>query len=128
VKLLLDTHAFLWAVMDDKRLSRKARARFTAADSGLFLSVASAWEISIKAALGKLKLPDSPKQWLIEQLAINQIDLLNVSFDHVVHVYSMPAHHGDPFDRLLCSQALLESLPILSADESFDAYGIERVW
>jgi PIN domain nuclease of toxin-antitoxin system len=125
---LLDTQAFLYIVADDPRLGATARARFLDPANEFRLSVASAWEMSIKVSLGKLTLPDRPGPWLREQLAENRIVLLPVELDHAARVAELPFHHGDPFDRLLAAQALAEKLPFLSGDSAFDAYGVERIW
>lgn len=125
--VLLDTHAFLWWVSDDSRLSARARTAIT--DATLVLvSVASCWEIAIKVSLGKLKLSQPVDRFLAEHLGINQFTLLPIELDHAASVATLPFHHRDPFDRLLAAQALYETLPIVSADPVFRKYKLKRVW
>jgi PIN domain nuclease of toxin-antitoxin system len=124
--LLLDTQAFLWWVADDPRLSRRA-ARAIAATECL-LSVASCWEMAIKASLGKLTLPGALDRFVQEQLEVNGFNLLAISLEHASVVAGLPFHHRDPFDRLLAAQALAEDLSLVSADPVFRRYGVTRVW
>ena len=124
--LLLDTLAFLWWVGDDSRLSRRARAAIT--DGSCLLSVASCWEMAIKAGLGKLEIPRPIDRFLQQQLEINGFNLLPASLEHVSAVADLPLHHRDPFDRLLAAQARREELAIVSADPVFRKYGVKRVW
>lgn len=93
-----------------------------------YISIASLWEMAIKTSLGKLSL-DQPLETLIpEQMNANGIALMGLSFDHVVQVAKLPFHHGDPFDRMLIAQAMVEEMPIASIDGGLDDYGIERLW
>ena len=124
--LLLDTQAFLWWVGDDPRLSRRARRAIT--DASCLLSVASCWEMAIKAAVGKLDIPRPIDRFLQEQLEVNGFSLLPASLEHVSAVADLPFHHRDPFDRLLAAQARREELAIVSADTVFRKYGVKRVW
>jgi PIN domain nuclease of toxin-antitoxin system len=125
--VLLDTHAFLWWVEDDRRLSLRAREAIAAATDG-FLSIASCWEIAIKVSRGRLKLAKPIERLVPEQLGLNGFQLLQVDLDDVASVATLPFHHGDPFDRLLVAQALSEELVIVSADPVFRKYGVKRVW
>lgn len=124
--VLLDTQAFLWWVTDDGRLTK--RAARTIAGSDCVLSVASCWEMAIKASLGKLKLPGPVDRFVQEQLEVNGFNLLPVSLEHIAGVAGLPFHHRDPFDRLLAAQALHEELPVVSSDAVFGKYGVKRVW
>ena len=128
MNLLLDTHAFLWAIADDPRLSQSAREAFLDPANALYLSMASAWEIAIKKSLGKLKLSGRWQSWLAREMTRNGIAWLPIEFPHCVKVASLRFHHRDPFDRLIAAQALLERHAILSADAIFDRYGIRRIW
>jgi PIN domain nuclease of toxin-antitoxin system len=128
MRSLLDTHAFLWFVAGDKRLSVRARNRIEARDSEVLLSIASIWEIAIKAALGRLPLPSPVRNFVPQQMTQNKIGLLPVALDHALEAGSLPHHHRDPFDRMLVVQARMEEMPIISADPELDRYGIERVW
>jgi PIN domain nuclease of toxin-antitoxin system len=124
--VLLDTQAFLWWVADDPRLSKRA-ARAIAATECL-LSVASCWEMAIKASLGKLTLPGAVGRFVQEQLEVNGFSLIAISLEHAAGVADLPFHHRDPFDRLLVAQALAEGLSLVSADPIFRRYGVTRVW
>lgn len=128
MRVLLDTHAFLWWVNDSPLLS--ARATKAIADSGneCLVSLASCWEMAIKLSLGKLTLPSSMDRFLPEQLRVNEFASLEIGFRHVARVAAMPFHHRDPFDRLLAAQALEERIPIVSADATFRRYGVKRIW
>jgi len=128
MRLLLDTHAFLWWITDDARLSEKAREIMGDGKNQLFFSAASGWEIAIKAKLGKLKVSDDLERFIPEQVALNAIENLPILLSHVLHVYALPDYHRDPFDRLLISQAQLEGLPILTADSQISQYPVEVVW
>lgn len=128
MKVLLDTHAFLWWIGDDPQLSPQARKIISDGANILYLSAASSWEIAIKAKLGKLKLPSNLASFIAEQLADNAITSLAVEMHHALHVYALPDYHRDPFDRMLIAQAQLEKLPILTADPQIARYPVEVLW
>jgi PIN domain nuclease of toxin-antitoxin system len=128
VRLLLDTHAFLWWVSDDDALTPAARAAISDPANACLVSAASAWEIAIKVSIGKLTVAGDVRRFLPEQLAANGFEQLPISVTHAARVADLPFHHRDPFDRLLAAQALEERLPILSADTVFRKYGVKRVW
>jgi PIN domain nuclease of toxin-antitoxin system len=128
VRALLDTHAFLWWITDDPQLSSRAREIIADGCNELFFSAASGWEIAIKARLGRLEVPEDLERFLTEQLSRNAIRALPIYLSHALHTYTLPGHHRDPFDRLLVSQALLEKLPVLSADPQIALYPVEVVW
>jgi PIN domain nuclease of toxin-antitoxin system len=128
MKILLDTQAFLWIIMDAPELSKKAKNIFLDQSNDLYLSLASIWEVAIKSSLNKLKLKQPIEKFFPAQLQKNGIRQLDISFRHVVGVSSLPFYHRDPFDRLIISQAIQENLPILSCDEAFDMYDIQRLW
>src|SRR5579863_2327478 len=123
MRALLDTHAFLWAISEDKRLSRSAQQVFTGPND-LFLSVASVWEILIKVRTGKLSLPQPTGAYVVKELVQNQIEVLPVMLDHVLQIESLAIHHRDPFDRILIAQGVEESLPIVTNDPQFQNYPI----
>ena len=127
MRVLLDTHAFLWFVAGDARLSSRASDAIADADDAL-LSVASCWEIAIKASLGKLKLRLPVERFLTEQIAFNRFELLHIELPHATRIATLPWHHRDPFDRLLAAQALHEKVAIASADPVFRQYGVKRIW
>ncbi len=128
MRILLDTCTFLWMVAREEALSPRARALLLDAESDLVLSAASSWEIAIKVRIGKLELARPPTRFVAEHMEASQIEPLPVEHAHALATAELPAHHGDPFDRLLVAQARLEKLPILSPDTAFDAYGVERLW
>ena len=127
MRLLLDTHTFLWFIDDNPRLSSEAKSLLES-DNDLLLSTASLWEIAIKFSLGKLGLPEPFEPFVRYQLSVNAIDVLQIDTAHLSVVATLPFHHRDPFDRLLVAQAMVEELPIVSTDVQFDAYSIERLW
>ena len=128
MRILLDTHTFLWGIAEPTRLSPKARKIMEDGDNEILVSAASAWEIAIKTQLGKLRLPVSPELFISEQLLKHSFNSLPVSFSHALHVYVLPLLHRDPFDRLLISQSVLEQLPILTADKTISQYDIKTIW
>lgn len=128
MRLLLDTHAFLWWVADVPDLSGKARRTMAAARNECYVSVASCWEIAIKCSLGKLTIAGTLERFLPEQLSTNGFRELPIEVRHAARVARLPFHHRDPFDRLLVAQALEEELSIVSADPIFQRYGVKRVW
>jgi PIN domain nuclease of toxin-antitoxin system len=128
MNVLLDTHTFLWFVVDDERLSDAARALIEAEDSQPFLSIASLWEMAIKVSLGKLMFEQPFDVFVPQQLAMNGIGILNISIEHTAAISTLPFHHRDPFDRLIAVQAKVEKMCLVSADPAFDAYEVQRVW
>ena len=128
MRLLLDTHSFLWFVGGDPRLGEKARALIEDETNQLFLSVASLWEMAIKISLGKLSLGQPFEVLVPQQLQENAIILLDITIDHTALVAKLPFHHRDPFDRLLVAQAMVERLSIISGDPLFEAYAVSRIW
>jgi PIN domain nuclease of toxin-antitoxin system len=128
MRYLLDSHAFLWFAKNDPRLSPTALSAIQNAGSELYLSVASAWEISIKVGLGKLQVNQPLDTFLPRQLHQNGIQLLPITLEHAITVSALPLHHRDPFDRLLVAQSSESSIPLISADPILDQYGIQRIW
>lgn len=126
--LLLDTHTFLWFVLNDPRLSGTAGTLLRDAGNQVFLSVASVWEMAIKVSIGKLPLAQPIDILIPEQLARNDFRLLPIELAHVTRVSTMPLHHRDPFDRLLAAQSLTERMPLVSGDSVLDGYGLTRLW
>ncbi|HUZ88263.1 MAG TPA: type II toxin-antitoxin system VapC family toxin [Candidatus Acidoferrales bacterium] len=120
MRLLLDTHVLLWWLADDPGLSGNARALIASAESEVLVSAASAWEISIKRALGKLDAPDD----LEAQLVQHNFSPLAISVGHALAAGALPRHHEDPFDRMLVAQAQLEGLTIATRDPGFEPYGV----
>ena len=127
MRLLLDTHSFLWFINRDSALSRRARSLIEGPDDKL-VSLASVWEMSIKSSMAKLTLKEPLETFIPEQLRVNGFPLLNIDLLHVLRTHSLPYHHRDPFDRLLAAQCLVEDIPIVSRDDLFDQYGVQRLW
>ena len=127
MKALLDTHAFLWAISGDEKLSRRAGEVFSG-PSDLWLSVASVWEILIKVRIGKIPLPEPAGPYLTKKLVENQIEMLPISLDHALRIETLPSYHNDPFDRMLIAQSLEENLPVVTADRVFLRYPVEVIW
>lgn len=127
MKLLLDTHTFLWFINDSLQLSADAK-NLLESEVDLLLSIASLWEIAIKTSLGKLTLPDTYDKFIPQQLTLNEIEVLPISVAHLALIATLPFHHRDPFDRLLIAQAILEQISIVSVDVVFDSYTVNRIW
>ena len=125
---LLDTHTFLWLATDDGRLGDAAHEIVRDPATDLFLSVASVWELAIKKSLGRMDLTIPLSQFIEDQLKHLRTSLLDVRCDHALQVETLPFHHRDPFDRLLIAQAIVENLPLLSADRQLDPYPVNRIW
>ena len=128
MRLLLDTHTFLWWVADLPRLSGRARSEIANPENEILLSAASGWEIAIKSALGRLKLSAEPSVFVPEHLRRNDFDVIPVGLHHGLEVYGLPPHHRDPFDRLLVAQSRCEGIPLISADERLKSYEVELLW
>ena len=128
MRLLLDTHAFLWFVLDDAKLSLPARQAIESVDNEVLISLASYWEIAIKISLGKYRLSGSFERFWDTGMRDNDIKALPIEVRHANRLAAMAFHHKDPFDRLVIAQALVEGLRLVSADQRFDAYGVSRVW
>ncbi len=125
MKILLDTHVFLSEITDSPRLSQEQRGLFLDEDNKLHLSLASLWEMLIKAGLGKLPLPEPATDYLVRQMEKNRIVLLPIRIAHLAEMQKLPLLHRDPFDRMLVAQARAEKLRMLSVDERMREYGIE---
>jgi PIN domain nuclease of toxin-antitoxin system len=123
-RLLLDTHAVLWWLTDDPALSTPAREALADPVNEPFVSAASVWEIAVKRSLGKLTAPDDLPDRILEQ----GFSWLPVNDAHAWQVRDLPAHHRDPFDRLLIAQALVENFAVVTTDGRFSDYGIEVCW
>ena len=128
MRVLVDTHAFIWWVTNNAQLSDAARACIADSDNNVFLSTASAWEIIIKVNIGKLILPESPRSYIPSRLASNQFESLPIQMNHVLQVATLPNHHRDPFDRLLIAQSQAEQMPILTSDHLIVQYSVNVIW
>lgn len=127
MKVLLDTHAFLWFLAGDQRLSRKAREAMSDEDAELFVSAASVWEMAIKVSLGRLRLPLPVADFVADKIRAG-FKVMPIDWVHAAAVQMLPFHHNDPFDRLLIAQAQVEKLPLVSGDRAFLKYGIRLIW
>ncbi|MFZ1889502.1 MAG: type II toxin-antitoxin system VapC family toxin [Candidatus Binataceae bacterium] len=128
MRALLDTHTFLWWIVDDGRLSRRASAIIADRTNEIYFSAISGWEIAEKARRAKLSLPSDPESFVAEQVVSNAFEVLPLELTHALHVFSLPAHHKDPFDRMLIAQAQIEELALLSADHEIARYAVEVIW
>jgi PIN domain nuclease of toxin-antitoxin system len=128
MKVLVDTHTFIWDIIADHRSSTKAKQVLRSDEHELFFSLVSLWEIAIKIKTGKLNTIGSSVAYIRDEMDAYGMQLLPIRYEHILQLESLPHHHSDPFDRLLIAQALTESLPILSGDSAFANYGIKLVW
>ncbi len=128
MKILLDTHCWLWWITTPEKLGRESQQLIMDGHNDIFLSAASSWEIAIKYALAKLPLPEDPEKFIPPRLVRDAIKPLPINHTHALHVASLPRHHRDPFDRLLISQAQMERLPIMTVDKQFKDYDVECIW
>jgi PIN domain nuclease of toxin-antitoxin system len=128
MRVLVDTHVFLWWIEGNRALPVKARAALADRDNECLISLVSVWELAIKAGLGKLKLALPVQRYVVEHVAANGFRMLDIQMAHVGRVESLASHHGDPFDRLLVAQALEERIPVVTADPVFRDYGVKRIW
>jgi PIN domain nuclease of toxin-antitoxin system len=128
MKVLLDSHIFLWLAESPTRLSSEAAMICRSTENILLLSIASLWEIQIKAQLGRLQLNLPLHTTLYEQQRVNKIELLPITPQHIFTLSQLADHHRDPFDRILIAQGIFESLPILSHDHMFTSYPVKVIW
>jgi PIN domain nuclease of toxin-antitoxin system len=128
MRLLLDTCAFLWLILDDEELTDRVRDIFVDPDNEVFLSVVSAWEIAVKYAIGRLDLPEEPRFYIPEQRERHGIQPLSLDEPSSLQVSVLPRIHSDPFDRMLISQSLIHGLTILSPDELIKKYPVRIIW
>ncbi len=128
MKLLLDTHTFIWWTGVPERLSERVANLLAQEDNDLLLSVASVWEMQIKIQSGKLSLDLPLRELVLSQQQTNNLQLLSIKVADVWVLESLPVPHRDPFDRMIIAQAIAQELPILSVDAVFDVYPVQRVW
>ena len=128
MRFLLDTQVVLWAIAEPLRLSDQVRGWLHDGDNEALVSIASVWEIAIKAGLGRLRLPSDLRGFLAGHLAASNFRVLPIALEHAVAVRDLPLHHRDPFDRLLIAQSLTERLALISHDARMKAYAIEVLW
>lgn len=128
MEYLIDTHALLWWDSTPERIGSEALQIFRNPENILIVSHASIWELAIKIRLGKLQMPHDLDTWLKKFVISSGFILQPISLDAILYTQNLPMHHGDPFDRLLISQAHINTWPVLSADSQWDAYPVQRIW
>lgn len=128
MRVLIDTHAFIWFISGNPALPLGVRQLIADLDHEVYISIASLWEIAIKSSLGKLTLHEPFESLITEQLALNEIIILPIQIQDLTLVSTMTFHHRDPFDRLIIAQALAHSLAIVTKDEWFASYDVETIW
>ncbi len=128
MRVLIDTHVFLWFIAGDDRLSQRVRQMIERPDNEILLSIASVWEIAVKTSIGKLTMSKPFDELIPEQVVDNEIELLAIHLDDLKLVATLPLHHRDPFDRLIISQAITQGIPLASDDANFDQYNVVRLW
>jgi PIN domain nuclease of toxin-antitoxin system len=126
MKVLIDTHVFLWGIQHEERLSRRVQNLLPGAD--VWISVASLWEIITKVQVGKLIVPAPVGDYLSARLKANGVLVLQITFDHVKRLEGLPLHHRDPFDRILVAQSVEEKIPLVTSDPLFARYPVEVFW
>jgi PIN domain nuclease of toxin-antitoxin system len=127
VRILVDTHVWLWMWGEPERLRNDARTLLEDSANELNVSAASAWEIATKHAAGRLRLPTSAEAWLTDPVHRDDVTELPITFAHAIRAGILPPHHGDPFDRMLVAQAQLEGLVLVTADPKIAAYDVDRL-
>ena len=128
MKALLDTNTFLWWNLDDPQLSSRVREIISDGSNEIFLSAASTWEIAIKAARGRLVLPEPPFEYVPNRMRIHRFQPLPVQISHTLGVFDLPQQHKDPFARLLVVQSQLESIPLLTSDKDIARSEVDIIW
>ena len=127
MRILLDTHVWLWMWGEPERLRNKARTIVEDPATELHVSAVSAWEIATKSAAGRLRLPASAEEWLSDPRHRRDVRELPISFAHAIRAAALPPHHRDPFDRMLVAQAQAEGLTLMSADRQLAAYEVDAI-
>jgi PIN domain nuclease of toxin-antitoxin system len=128
MRLLLDTHTFLWFITGSDMLSKYSKQLIDDIDNACFLSVGSLWEMAIKVSIGKLEVPLPFTRLKKEYVEDNAIEILPIRPEHLDRQRTLPFHHKDPFDRLIISQAIVENMNVISRDQKFKPYPVEQVW
>ena len=125
---MFDSNVLLWSISDRKKLTPRVRQIINDSQNEFSVSRTSIWELSAKVAAGRLQMPGSTIQSLIDQIKIAGLTILELEDRYILRTETLPYHHSDPFDRLLISQAIAESLPILTHDEKFPPYPVKLIW
>ena len=128
MKLILDSHSFIWWRDEPHKLSPTAFAEISNPNNKVFLSVVTVWELQIKIALNKFTIKRGLENAVKQEQQSNGIQILPVYLSHALHLVNLPPHHKDPFDRLLISQAIIENMTLISADANFAKYQVNLLW
>lgn len=128
MRLLWDTHTFIWFVTDSPQISITAKTLIEDEYNQKLLSIGSIWEMAIKHSLGKLSFKLPFMSFITSQMQQNSMELLNIQVEYLNVVASLPLHHRDPFDRLIIAQAMVEQIPVVGRDKAFDSYSVQRLW
>jgi len=128
MEYILDTHILLCIVDDNPKLSKNVKSIYLNPSNDMYISLASIWELVIKISLQKLIIEDSITNFIKKHIRGNNITILDITLNHIIGLENLPYYHRDPFNRLIISQSILEKIPIISNDKSFDKYPIKRVW
>ena len=128
MRVLIDTHIFIWYLQNSERLPGSITTLINNARNDILLSIASIWEMAIKQSTGKLNLGVPYTNFIEEQMGFNNIELLPIRLEHLEAVTNLPFHHRDPFDPMLISQAIVEDIVIVSVDNVFSLYPVKRMW
>ncbi|WP_330202836.1 type II toxin-antitoxin system VapC family toxin [Cyanobacterium sp. Dongsha4] len=128
MKILLDTHAFIWWNLTPEKLSLNGLNLIEDKENIIYLSIASVWEMQIKISINKLHFDNPLSQIITKQRNINNIQILSIELEHIWELKNLPLHHKDPFDRILIAQAIIEKIPILTIDSIFHNYSINTIW
>jgi PIN domain nuclease of toxin-antitoxin system len=128
MRLLLDTHTFMWASLEPGKIGPNASVAIKDRANELFVSAASTWEMAIKINIGKMTVPSGLSTFLVDAMHEWSLVPLHIRPEHTLILETLPRHHGDPFDRMLVAQSMYEHMPIVSIDAKLDAYGVSRIW
>jgi PIN domain nuclease of toxin-antitoxin system len=127
LKVLIDTHVFLWYVTNNKQLRDNHKIMINERENLVYLSQASIWEMAIKYSLGKLTFDSPFREFIESQIQINDFQILSLNLLHFERVAQLPFQHRDPFDRMIIAQAITENVPVISYDQVFDSYVVKRL-
>jgi PIN domain nuclease of toxin-antitoxin system len=128
MRLLLDTHSFLWFITGSDKLSKYSKYLIDDIDNACFLSVGSLWEMAIKVSIKKLEVPLPFTRLKKEYIEDNAIEILPIRPEHLDEQRTLPFHHQDPFDRLIISQAIVENMKVISQDQKLELYPVQQIW
>ena len=128
MRYILDTHTLLWIITEDSKLSTTALKIYLDPSNVMFFSMASVWELAIKASLGKISLGKTLEEFIEEHVKGNDIEILDIHLPHVFRIEQLPFHHRDPFDRLIIAQVIEDNLLLVGNDTIFDLYNVKRIW